>query len=50
MMQKETKNLPQIAQTFKVVNPFTRALAPPFYREMKGHLHPENTLALKEYS
>jgi hypothetical protein len=32
------------------VNPFTRALAPPFYRETKGLLHSENTLESKEYS
>jgi hypothetical protein len=50
MMQKETKNLPQTAQVSKVLNPFTRALAPHFYRETKGLLHFENTLALKEYS
>jgi hypothetical protein len=27
---KETKNLPKTALASKVVNPFTRALAPPF--------------------
>jgi hypothetical protein len=49
-MQKETKNLPLVAQISKVMNPFTRALASSFYREMKGLLHSENTLALEEYS
>jgi hypothetical protein len=49
-MLKENKNLPQVAQISKVMNPFTRALTPPFYRETKGLLHSENTLALKEYS
>jgi hypothetical protein len=34
----------------KIVNPLTCALMPPFYREMKGLLHPYNTLELKEYS
>jgi hypothetical protein len=34
----------------KVVNPFTRALEPPFYRETKGLLHSEITLEFKEYS
>jgi hypothetical protein len=29
-MQKDTRNLPKTAQASKVVNPFTRALAPPF--------------------
>jgi hypothetical protein len=33
-----------------VMNEFTRALAPPFYREKKGLLHSENTLELEEYS
>jgi hypothetical protein len=50
MTREETKNLPQTAQASKVVNPFTRALTPPFYRETKGLLHSDNTLELKEYS
>jgi hypothetical protein len=29
-MQKETENLPLVAEISKVMNPFTRALAPPF--------------------
>jgi hypothetical protein len=33
-----------------VIHTFTRALAPPFYRETKGLLHSENTLELEEYS
>jgi hypothetical protein len=36
--------------TSKVVNPFTRALEPPFYREVKGLLHSEIVLKYKEYS
>jgi hypothetical protein len=49
--QKETENLPLVAQISKVMNPFTRALAPsrPFYRETNGLLHSENTLELEEY-
>jgi hypothetical protein len=46
----ETKNLQKTAHASKVVNPFTRALAPPFYRETKGLLHSENALESKEYS
>jgi hypothetical protein len=49
-MRKGTVNLLQTAQVSKIVNPFTRALAPLFYRETKGLLHSENTVALKEYS
>jgi hypothetical protein len=49
-MRKETKNLPLVAQISKVMNEFTRALTPPFYRETKALLHSENTLALEEYS
>jgi hypothetical protein len=49
-MQKETENLPLVAQISEVMNPLTRALAPPFYRETKGLLHSENTLVLEEYS
>jgi hypothetical protein len=33
-----------------VINEFTHALTPPFYRETKGLLHFENTLELEEYS
>jgi hypothetical protein len=45
----ETKNLRMSVLTSKVVNPFTRALTPPF-RETKGLLHSEITLESKEYS
>jgi hypothetical protein len=48
MTQEETKNPLKTAHASKVVNPFTRALAP-FYREMKGLLHSENTLESREY-
>jgi hypothetical protein len=50
MTQEETKDVQKTALTSKVVNPFTRALAPPFYRETKGLLQSENTLESKEYS
>jgi hypothetical protein len=50
MMQEETKNLLKTAQASKVVSPFTRALAPPFYRKTKGILYSKNTLESKEYS
>jgi hypothetical protein len=48
--KEETRNLLKTAHASKVVNPFTRALTPPFYRETKGLLHSENTLESKEYS
>jgi hypothetical protein len=48
--KEQTKNLQKTALASKVVNPFTRALAPPFYRETKGLLHSENTLESKKYS
>jgi hypothetical protein len=50
MTQEETKNLMQTALVSKVVNPLTRALIFPFYRETKELLHSDNTLELKEYS
>jgi hypothetical protein len=46
----ETKNLRTPALALKVVNPFTRTLVPPFYRETKRLLHSENILESKEYS
>jgi hypothetical protein len=49
MTQEETKNPLKTAHASKVVNPFTRALAP-FYRETKGLLHFENILESREYS
>jgi hypothetical protein len=48
--KEETKNLPMTALASKVVNPITRALPTPFYRETKGLLHSENTLESWEYS
>jgi hypothetical protein len=36
-----TRNLRKPKLASKVVNPFTRALEPPFYRETKGLLHSE---------
>jgi hypothetical protein len=49
MTQEETKNPLKTAHASKVVNPFTRALAP-FYSETKRLLHFENALEYKEYS
>jgi hypothetical protein len=43
MTQEKTKNLLKTALASKVVNVFTHALAPPFYRETNGLLHSENT-------
>jgi hypothetical protein len=48
--QGETKNPLKTALASKVVNSFTCALTPPFYREMKELLHSESTLESKEYS
>jgi hypothetical protein len=50
MTQEETKNLLKTDHASKVVNRFTRALAPPFYRETNGLLHSKNTLESREYS
>jgi hypothetical protein len=47
---EETKNLRKAVHTSKVVNPFIRALAPPFCRETKELLHSEITLESNEYS
>jgi hypothetical protein len=44
------KNPLKTALASKVVNAFRRALAPPFYREMKRLLHSKSTLESKEYS
>jgi hypothetical protein len=46
---RETKNLRKPVLASKVVNPFTRALAP-LYRETNGLLYSENALKSKEYS
>jgi hypothetical protein len=48
--KEETKNLPKTALASKVVNPFTRALAPPFIGIRRDFLHPKNTLESREYS
>jgi hypothetical protein len=48
--KEETKNLPKTTLASKVVNPFTRALAPPFIGRRRDFLHPENTLKSREYS
>jgi hypothetical protein len=46
----ETRNLQKSALTSKVVNPFTRAHAPPFIERRKDFLHFETTLEFREYS
>jgi hypothetical protein len=48
--KEETKNLPKTALASKVVNPFTRALAPLFIGIPRDFLHPKNTLESREYS
>jgi hypothetical protein len=40
MMREETENLLQTAQVSKVVNPFTRALTPPFIERRKDFYIP----------
>jgi hypothetical protein len=47
---EETKNLRKPVLASKVVNPFTRALAPSFIGRQRDFLHPENTLRSREYS
>jgi hypothetical protein len=47
MTLKEIRNLLKAAQASKIVNPLTRALAPPFYRETKRLLHSETPSNLK---
>jgi hypothetical protein len=46
----ETRNLPKSVLASKVVNPFTCALEPPFYKETKELLHSEINLESREYS
>jgi hypothetical protein len=46
-MQKETKNLPLVAQISKVMNPFTRALAPPFIGRRRDFYIPKTPLHSK---
>jgi hypothetical protein len=40
-MQKETENLPLVAQVSQIMNPFTRALAPPFIRRRRDFYIPK---------
>jgi hypothetical protein len=47
MTQEETKNLPQTAQAYKVVNPFTRALAPPFIGRRRDFYIPKTPSSSK---
>jgi hypothetical protein len=47
---RKTKNLRKPVLASKVMNPFTRARAPPFIGRRRDFLHPENTLESKEYS
>jgi hypothetical protein len=49
MTREETKNLPQIAQASKVVNPFTRALTPLLQGD-EGTFTFRKHSQLKEYS
>jgi hypothetical protein len=44
------KNLQKTALALKVVNPFTRAHAPPFIGRRRDFLHSETTLESREYS
>jgi hypothetical protein len=48
--ERETKNLQKPVLASKVVDPFTRALAPPFIGRWRDFLHSENTLESREYS
>jgi hypothetical protein len=50
VMKEETKNLWKHVLASKVVNPFTRALAPPFIGRRRDFLHLENTLWSRVYS
>jgi hypothetical protein len=47
MTRKETKNLPKISQTSKVVNPFTRALVPPFIGRQRDFYIPKTPSSSK---
>jgi hypothetical protein len=49
MKDGETRNLRKLVLASKVVNPFIRALAPPFIGRRRDFLHPENTLKSREY-
>jgi hypothetical protein len=48
--ERGDKESPKTTHASKIVNPFTCALMPPFYRETKRLLHSKNTLESKEYS
>jgi hypothetical protein len=50
MKRKGTRNPRKPVLASKVVNPFTRALAPPFIGKTKGLLHSEITLESRKYS
>jgi hypothetical protein len=50
MTQEETKNLQKTAQTSKVVNPFTRALAPPFIGRRRDFYIPKTPSSSKNIS
>jgi hypothetical protein len=47
MTQEETKNLPRTAQTSKVMNPFTRALGPPFIGRRRDFYIPKTPSSSK---
>jgi hypothetical protein len=47
LAQEETKNLLKTTQTSKVVNPFTRALTPPFIRRRRDFYIPKKTSSLR---
>jgi hypothetical protein len=48
--ERETRNLRKYVLTSKVVNLFTRVLAPPFIGRRMDFLHSENTLESREYT
>jgi hypothetical protein len=48
--KKETRNIWKYALTSKVVNPLTRALAPPLIGRRRDFLHSENIMESREYS
>jgi hypothetical protein len=50
LTQEETKNLLKTTQTSKVVNPFTRALTPPFIGRRRDFYIPKTPSSLKNIS
>jgi hypothetical protein len=46
-IQKETKNLPLVTQISQVMNPFTRALTPPFIGRRRDFYIPKTPSHLK---